>query len=238
MKSAFDRAGEVGGLDRGAVGVLEALAQDQRVGLAAVADLGQALGEARDHLAARRRRWRGRRSAAGCRCRTSPSSLRPCRRAPGRGSRGRRRSCRVSVPPSLPPEPLPQDGEAESRPPPVRQQQALRASFLTSRPPSYRAGQRPPAGINSTIISSAASTVPGRSFALSAANSCPAAGPRRRRSRARRLPATRKVARGLHCGRDQAAEQVADAGHRRRRSTRARSSPAPASPARSAPARR
>ena len=89
LEEAFDRVGEVGGLDRGAVGVFEALAQEERVGLAAVADLRQLFGQAGDDFAALLAARRARRSAAGCRCSTSPSSLRRCRRAPGPGSRGR-----------------------------------------------------------------------------------------------------------------------------------------------------
>ena len=51
-QGALDRVGEVACLDRIAVGVLEALAQRDRVGLAAVADDRQARGQARDQLGA------------------------------------------------------------------------------------------------------------------------------------------------------------------------------------------
>ncbi len=53
QEEAFDRVGEVGGPDRGAVGVAQPLAQEERVGPAAVGDLRQSAGQARDHLAAR-----------------------------------------------------------------------------------------------------------------------------------------------------------------------------------------
>ena len=99
LEDAFDRVGEVGGFDRFAVGVFEALAQEERVGLAAVGDFRQFFGEARDDFGAFGCRSRACRSAAGCRPRPSRSSLRPCRRAAGPCSRGRRRRC-VEVPPS------------------------------------------------------------------------------------------------------------------------------------------
>ena len=49
----FDREPEVGRLDRGPVGVFEALLEHQRVGLAAVGDLRHARGQPGDDLAAR-----------------------------------------------------------------------------------------------------------------------------------------------------------------------------------------
>ncbi len=93
LEDAFDRVGEVGGFDRGAVGIFEAGPEEERVGLSAVADLRHVFGQARDDLAAGIAVLRARRSAAGCRCCTSPSTLPPCRREPGPGSPGRRRRC-------------------------------------------------------------------------------------------------------------------------------------------------
>ena len=143
---------------------------------------------------------------------TSPSSLRPCRRAAGRCSRGRRRRLPFRVPPSLPLRSFAARRQGRGREPAAQSAAtaaARRPSFFNSRPPSSDCGEAPlrRIGINSTIISAVGVKSLHR-LSLRSGQSRPQASGRRCATIAKTpRPATRKVARGLGDGSDQAAER-------------------------------